>query len=41
MIKPAFLLLCSLMFLAIPAVAKTPVIELEIRCATRRIITSG
>lgn len=31
MIKPAFLLLCLLMFLAIPAVAKTPVIELEIR----------
>ena len=31
MIKPAFLLLCLLMFLSIPAVAKTPVIELEIR----------
>ena len=30
MIKPEFLLLCLLMFLAIPAVAKTPVIELEI-----------
>lgn len=31
MIKPTFLLLCLLMLLAIPAVAKTPVIELEIR----------